>query len=61
MHEKLPGLCPVNCVEIKTHSVAQGLSSLKRENAILGQIPNRIVIAMTKNAAITAAFYGSIC
>ena len=37
--EKTPALYPFNGIEIKTHSVAQCLSSLNWENAILGQIP----------------------
>ena len=37
--EKTPALYPFNRIEIKTHSVAQGLSSLNWENAMLGQIP----------------------
>ena len=37
--EKTPALYPINRIEIKTHSVAQGLSSLNWENAILDQIP----------------------
>ena len=40
--EKTPALYPINRVETKTHSVAQGLSSLNWKNAILGQIPNRV-------------------
>ena len=54
--EKSPALYPINRVEIKTHSVAQGLSSLNWENAILGQIPNRVFIAMTESAAFTGSY-----
>ena len=54
--EKTPALYPINHVEIKTHSVAQGLSSLNWENAILGQIPNRAFVAMTENVAFTGSY-----
>ena len=54
--EKTPALYPINRVEIKAHSVAQGLSSLNWENAILGQIPNRVFVAMTENAAFTGSY-----
>ena len=54
--KKTPALYPINRVEIKTHSVAQGLSSLNWENAILGQIPNRVFIAMTENSAFTGSY-----
>ena len=54
--EKTPALYPINCVEIKTHSVAHGLSSLNWENATLGQIPNRVFVAMTENTACTVSY-----
>ena len=54
--EKTPALYPINRVEIKTHSVAQGLSSLNWENAVLGQIPNRVFVAMAENAAFTGSY-----
>ena len=41
---------------MKTHSVAQGLSSLNWENSMLGQMPNRIFVAMPKNAAFTGSY-----
>ena len=54
--KKTPVLYPINRAEIKTHSVAQGLSSLNWENAILGQIPNRVFAAMTENATFTGSY-----
>ena len=54
--EKTPALYPINRAEIKTHSVAQGFSSLNWENAILGQIPNIVFVAMTENAAFTGSY-----
>ena len=54
--EKTPALYPINRVEIKTYSVARGLSSLNWENAILGQTPNRVFIAMTENATFTESY-----
>ena len=53
--EKIPALYPINRAEIKTHSVAQGLSSLNWKSAILGQIPNRVFIAMVDNAVFTGS------
>ena len=54
--EKTPALYPINRVEIKADSVAQGLSSLNWENAILGQIPKRVFVAMTENPAFTGSY-----
>ena len=54
--EKTPALYPINHFEIKAQSVAQVLSSLNWENAILGQIPNRVFVAMTKNGAFTGSY-----
>ena len=51
-----PALYPINCVKIKIHSVAQRLSSPNWENAILGQIQNRVFVAMTENAAFTGSY-----
>ena len=41
---------------MKTYSVAQDFSLLNWENAILGQIPNRVFVAMTENAAFTGSY-----
>ena len=54
--DKTPALYPINRVEIKTHSVAQDLSLLNWENAILGQMPNRVFTAMVDNAAFTGSY-----
>ena len=54
--EKTPALYPINRVEIKTQSVAQGLSSLNWKNDILGQIPDRSFVATTENAAFTGSY-----
>ena len=46
----------MHLVEIKTHLVAQGLSSLNWENAVLGQLRKRVFVAMTKNAAFNELY-----
>ena len=38
---------------MKTHFVTQGISSLNWENAHLGQLPNRVRLAMVDNDAYT--------
>ena len=40
---------------MKTNSVAQGISSLKWENAHMGQLPNRMFMAMVNNDAHTGS------
>ena len=47
--EKSPCLYPFNRVDVKTHSVAAGLSSLTWHSAIQGILPNRVVIGIVKN------------
>ena len=38
---------------MKTHFVAQGISSLNGEKAHMGQLPNRVFMAMVDNDAYT--------
>ena len=40
---------------MKTHSIAQGISSLNWENAHMGQLPNRVFMAMVDNDACTGS------
>ena len=40
---------------MKTHSIAQGISSLNWENAHVGQLPNRVFMAMVDNDACTGS------
>ena len=47
--ETIPIHYPITRVELKTHSVAQGISSLNWENAVVGQLPTRVVVGMTDN------------
>ena len=46
----------IKCAVMKTHSVAEGRSSLNWENVHVGQLPNRVVTAMVVNDA----YMGSI-
>ena len=54
--EKGPALYHLNRVDIKTHSIAAGLTSLNWDNAILGQLPTRVFIGMIDNTAFTGSF-----
>lgn len=54
--EKTPIVYPINRVVVKTHSIAAGLTSLNWDNAILGQLPNRIFIAMVDNDSYTGTY-----
>ena len=38
---------------MKTHSVAQGISRVNWENAHMGQLPNRVFMAVVSNNANT--------
>ena len=51
--KKVPAVYPINRVEVKTYSVAAGLTFLNWDNAFQGQIPNRIFVAMVDNASFT--------
>jgi hypothetical protein len=42
---------PIRRVEVKTFSVNAGTQTLTRDNVFLGQIPRRIIVFMTENAA----------
>ena len=54
--ESVPALLPINRVEVKTHSVAAGLSSLNWDNVYQGQLPNRIFIGMLDNDAFVGTY-----
>ena len=47
---------PINRVQLKTQSMAAGLTSLNMDNLILGQIPNRIFIGMVDNDSFTGNY-----
>ena len=47
---------PINRVDIKTYSVAAGLTSLNWDNAFQGQIPNLIFIGMVDNVSFTGQY-----
>ncbi|XP_057299246.1 uncharacterized protein F54H12.2-like [Hydractinia symbiolongicarpus] len=54
--ERTPACYPINRVQIKTHSLAAGLTSLNWDNAILGKLPNRLFIAFADNDAHTGSY-----
>ena len=45
-----PACYPIRHGVMKAHSVAKGTSSLNWENAYVGQVPNRVLIAMVDDA-----------
>ena len=47
---------PINRVQVKTHSIASGLTSLNWDNLILGQLPNRIFLGMIDNDSYTGNY-----
>ena len=47
---------PINRVQLKTHSIAAGLTSLNWDNLILGQLPNRIFLGMVDNDSYTGNY-----
>ena len=54
--ETSPALYPINRVDVRTHSVAAGLTSLIWDNVFQGQLPNRVFVAMVDNDAFTGSF-----
>ena len=50
-----PASYPIKRVVMKTHSVAQGISSLNWENAHVGQLPKRVFSVMAVNDACTGS------
>ena len=50
-----PACYPIKCMVMKTHSVAQGTSSLNWKNAHVGQLPNRVFMAMVDIDAYTGS------
>jgi hypothetical protein len=54
--EKTPVVYPINRAIVKTHSIASGLTSLNWDNVILGQLPNRLYLAMVDNDSFTGSF-----
>ena len=51
----IPACYPVKRVVMKTHSLGQRISSLNWENAYVGQLPDRVFIAMMNNDAYTGS------
>ena len=47
---------PINRVVLKTHSLSAGLTNATWENAILGQLPNRIILALVDNDACSGVY-----
>ena len=54
--EKEPVVYPINRATVKTRSIAAGLTSLNWDNAIMGQIPSKVIIGMVENNAFTGSF-----
>ena len=50
-----PACYPIKRMVMKTHSVLQGISSLNWKNAHVGQLPNRVFMAMVGNDAYTGS------
>ncbi|XP_066922747.1 uncharacterized protein F54H12.2-like [Clytia hemisphaerica] len=55
--EKNVASYPINRVQVKTHSIAAGLTSLNWDNLILGQLPNRIFLGMIDNDSYTGNYH----
>lgn len=51
-----PAQYPITRKECKSFAIPQGLSQFKQDNIFLGQLPNRVVIAMVDGSAF-AGFY----
>ncbi|XP_066933772.1 uncharacterized protein F54H12.2-like [Clytia hemisphaerica] len=51
--EKNVASYPIDRINLKTHSIAAGLTSLNWDNLILGQLPKRLFLAMIDNDAYT--------
>lgn len=54
--EKIPALFPINRVEVRTHSVAAGLTTLVWDNAFQGHLPNKVFIGMIDNDSFTGTY-----
>ena len=50
-----PACYPAKRVVMRTHSIAQRISSLNWENAHVSQLPNRVFMAMVDNDACTGS------
>ncbi|XP_064635795.1 uncharacterized protein F54H12.2-like [Lineus longissimus] len=46
---------PIRRVEVKTFSVNAGTQTVTRDNVYLGQVPRRVIVFMTDNAALVGA------
>ena len=54
--EKRVACYPINRVQVKTHSIAAGLTCLNWDNLILGQLPNRLFLGMVDNDSYTGNY-----
>jgi hypothetical protein len=53
---KSPALYPINRMEIRTFSISQGATAYNEDNAFVGQLPHRILIAMTNDDEYTGSY-----
>jgi hypothetical protein len=54
--ESVPALFPINRIDVRTHSVASGLTSLIWDNVYQGQLPNRIFVGMVDNDSYSGVY-----
>ena len=54
--ETVPACYPINRVDVRTHSVAAGLTNFIWDNCYQGQLPNKIIIGMVDNDSCSGAY-----
>lgn len=54
--EKIPALYPIDRVDVRTHSVAAGLTLFTWDNCYQGQLPNRVFIGMVDNDSLSGVY-----
>ena len=54
--ENVPACYPINRVDVRTHSVAGGLTNFVWDNCYQGQLPNKIIVGMIDNDSCSGIY-----
>jgi hypothetical protein len=57
--QTMPALYPITRVDIRTFTIAKGLSAFSEENAFMGQLPRRIMLGIVADSAYTGSHHTS--
>jgi hypothetical protein len=54
-----PALYPITRVDIRTFTIAKGVTAFSEDNAFMGQLPTRLILGLVSDAAYTGSYHQS--